>query len=122
MPKTIMVVDDSRTVRQQVAVVLGGAGYEVLEAFDGVDAVEKIARCDGLAMIICDVNMPRMNGLDLLVRLKKEGRTNIPVLMLTTEGQATLITQAKESGAKGWMVKPFKPEMLLAAVQKLTRS
>jgi len=73
-------------------------------------------------MIICDVNMPRMNGLDLLVRLKNEGRTNVPVLMLTTEGQATLITRAKESGAKGWMVKPFKPEMLLAAVQKLIRS
>jgi two-component system chemotaxis response regulator CheY len=120
MSKKIMVVDDSRTVRQQVASVLTEAGYDVLEASDGVEGAEKIDASDDLAMVICDVNMPRMNGIDMLTLLKKNGRhQNLVVLMLTTEGQSGPIARAKQAGAKGWIVKPFVPDTLLAAVRKL---
>ncbi|HEX4340706.1 MAG TPA: response regulator [Polyangiaceae bacterium] len=121
MAKKVIVIDDSATVRQQVAVALIQAGFEVIEASDGDEGVEVIGRTADAAMVICDVNMPRMNGLDLLEAVKKDGKNaNLPVLMLTTEGQPQLIERAKKSGAKGWVVKPFKPELLVAAVKKLT--
>jgi two-component system chemotaxis response regulator CheY len=121
MPKKVIVIDDSATVRQQVAVALSQAGFEVIEAADGDEGVEVIGRNADAAMVICDVNMPRMNGLELLEAVKKDGKNaNLPVLMLTTEGQPQLIERAKKSGAKGWVVKPFKPELLVAAVKKLT--
>jgi two-component system chemotaxis response regulator CheY len=84
-----------------------------------MEAVDELSNHRDLAMLICDVNMPRMNGLDVLERMKMDGRGNVPVLMLTTEGQPQLIQRAKQSGAKGWIVKPFKPDLLLAAVRKL---
>ncbi|HEX4476799.1 MAG TPA: response regulator [Polyangiaceae bacterium] len=121
MPKKVIVIDDSATVRQQVAVALIQAGFEVIEAADGDEGVEVIGRTADAAMVICDVNMPRMNGLELLEAVKKDGKNaSLPVLMLTTEGQPQLIERAKKSGAKGWVVKPFKPELLVAAVKKLT--
>jgi two-component system chemotaxis response regulator CheY len=121
--KKILVVDDSRTVRQQVASVLSQAGYQVVDASDGIEAIEKIEANADLAMVICDVNMPRMNGIDMLVLLKKDERyANLAVLMLTTEGQPGPIQRAKQAGAKGWIVKPFSPDTLLAAVRKLTGS
>jgi two-component system chemotaxis response regulator CheY len=119
MGKKIMIVDDSRTVRQQVCAALGEAGYDVVEAFDGVDAMSKIDDSEDLAMLIADINMPRMNGIELLARMGERGGAAIPVLMLTTEGQPAQISRAKELGAKGWIVKPFKPEMLLATVRKM---
>jgi two-component system chemotaxis response regulator CheY len=121
MGKKIMVVDDSRTVRQQVASVLGPAGYEILEASDGVEGAEKIEATADLAMVICDVNMPRMNGIEMLNLLKQNSRhQNLAILMLTTEGQPGPIAKAKQAGAKGWIVKPFAAETLLTAVKKLT--
>ena len=118
--KKILVVDDSRTVRQQVASVLSQAGYQVVDASDGVEAIEKIEANADLAMVICDVNMPRMNGIDMLLLLKKDERyASLAVLMLTTEGQPGPIQRAKQAGAKGWIVKPFSPDTLLAAVRKL---
>jgi two-component system chemotaxis response regulator CheY len=120
MGKKVMVVDDSSTVRQQVGNVLTAAGYEVVEAFDGIDGAEKIAARADLAMVICDVNMPRMNGIEMLALLKKDVKhSDLTVIMLTTEGQPGLIARAKQAGAKGWIVKPFKPDMLLATVRKL---
>ncbi len=120
MAKTILIIDDSRTVRQQVGIVLSEAGYEVLEASDGLDGAEKIAANEELSMVICDVNMPRMNGIEMVSFVKKEPKNaNLLVLMLTTEGQPSLIAQAKAAGAKGWIVKPFKPDLLLATVRKL---
>jgi two-component system chemotaxis response regulator CheY len=121
MAKKIMVVDDSRTVRQQVGVTLTEAGYEVVEACDGIEGCEKITQQRDLAMVICDVNMPRMNGLDMVAAVKKDPRNGqLPMLMLTTEGQPALIARAKQAGAKGWIVKPFRPDMLVAAVKRLT--
>ena len=119
MAKRVMIVDDSRTVRQQVSAALSEGGFEVVEAVDGVDAMEQIAASPDLALIICDVSMPRMNGLEFLARLKEKERFGVPVLMLTTDGQPAFIARAKEFGAKGWIVKPFKPELLLATVRKI---
>lgn len=120
MKKRVMIVDDSRTARQQVVAALGEAGYDVIEARDGVDALEQLGQPGDWAVIICDVNMPRMNGLDLLAGLKRQPKTaQVPVLMLTTDGRPGPIAQARAAGAKGWMVKPFQTELLLAAVKKL---
>ena len=109
--KKILVIDDSETIRQQVKQALAATGYEIIEAVDGVDGRD-------LAMALCDVNMPRLNGLDMLAEVQRTG-PKIPILMLTTEGQPSLIKRAREAGAKGWIVKPFKPELLVAAVTKL---
>jgi two-component system chemotaxis response regulator CheY len=120
MPKKILVVDDSRTVRQQLGGLLTEAGYEVVQAADGVEGVETISSTPDLSLVICDVNMPKMNGVDMLTLVKQDPRNaKLQVLMLTTEGQPALITRAKEAGARGWIVKPFKQELLLATVRKL---
>lgn len=121
MSKKVLVVDDSVTVRQQVSSVLEQAGYAVDEAEDGQAGAEKIEADSGISMVICDVNMPRMNGIEMVGRVKKDGaRAELPIVMLTTEGNPALIAKAKELGAKGWIVKPFKADHLLAAVNKLT--
>jgi two-component system chemotaxis response regulator CheY len=120
MAKKVIVIDDSRTVRQQVSTVLTEAGYEVIEASDGIEGAETISATKDVAMVICDVNMPRMNGIDMLTLLKKDPRhANLIVLMLTTEGQPGPIARAKQAGARGWIVKPFETQLLLAAVRKL---
>lgn len=119
MSKKIIVIDDSDTVRQQVSIVLMEAGYEVIEAEDGVQGASAIRDNPSAILAICDVNMPRMNGLDMLDMLKSQDAPSVPVLMLTTEGRPDLIERARSRGAKGWMVKPFKPTMLLATVKKL---
>jgi two-component system chemotaxis response regulator CheY len=116
----VMVVDDSASVRQQVGMALSQAGFEITEAVDGLDAVSKLASIPGIRMIISDVNMPRMNGLEMLEKIKADGKhPTLPILILTTEGQPALVQRAKAAGAKGWIVKPFKAELLVAAVKKL---
>jgi two-component system chemotaxis response regulator CheY len=120
MAKKVLIIDDSRTVRQQVGIVLTEAGYEVEEAADGLEGAERIAAMTDLSMVICDVNMPRMNGIDMLTFLKQDPRNDkLLILMLTTEGQPGLIARAKAAGARGWIVKPFKPDLLLGTVRKL---
>ena len=116
--KKILVIDDSPTVRQQVGLALSQAGFQVVEAVDGLDAIGKVDA--SVSMLICDVNMPRMNGLEMLETIKRDGKNaNLPCLMLTTECQPQLIERAKKAGAKGWIIKPFKAELLVAAVTKL---
>ncbi len=123
MAKKVLVVDDSSTVRQQVGLVLTQAGFQVVEAVDGVDGVNKIGSTPDLSLVICDVNMPQMNGIELVEKVMQDGKNaGLPILMLTTEGQASMIERAKKAGAKGWMVKPFKPDLLLAAANKISRS
>jgi two-component system, chemotaxis family, chemotaxis protein CheY len=118
--KKVLVVDDSSTVRQQVSMALQQAGFAVAEAGDGIDGLAMIDK-GGIAMVICDVNMPRMSGLDMLEHMKDDQRrAGIPVVMLTTEGQPALVDRAKKAGAKGWIVKPFKADLMIAAVKKLT--
>lgn len=118
--KKIVVVDDSRTARQQVIMALADTGYDVIEGVDGRDGLAKIAANPDAALIICDVNMPTMNGLEMLNALKSDHPTiQVPIIMVTTEAQLELVQQAKAAGARGWIVKPFKPHMLVAAVRKL---
>lgn len=120
MRKKILVVDDSITVRQQLSLVLSSAGFDVLEAGDGIEGAETIDATPDLALVICDVNMPRMNGLEMVEQVREDKRhAAIPIVMLTTEGDPTLVARAKGIGAKGWIVKPFKPELLVAAARKL---
>jgi two-component system, chemotaxis family, chemotaxis protein CheY len=119
MGTIVLVIDDSLMVRQQVGRALTGAGFSVVEAVDGVEALEKLAVSPGTRLVVCDVNRPRMNGIEFLERLVANGSV-IPVVMLTTEGQPELIQRAKALGAKGWIVKPFKPDLLVAAARKLT--
>lgn len=119
MTKTVMVVDDSASVRQIVGMALKGAGYEVLEAADGADALRRL---DGrkVHLVISDVNMPNMDGLTLLGRIKAlPAYRFLPVMMLTTETDAAKMKAGQSGGAKAWMVKPFSPPQLLAAVSKL---
>jgi two-component system chemotaxis response regulator CheY len=118
--KKVMIVDDSRTVRQQVVAALGPAGFEVVEAQDGIEALERLKTTPDLSLIICDVNMPRMNGLEMLGAARESGLLSIPVVMLTTEGRTDLIEKAKRAGARGWLVQPFNPDQLIAVARKLT--
>ena len=120
--KKILVVDDSETIRTEVGRTLGPADFSVLEARDGAEGLGVAEQNPDLALIVLDVNMPVMNGLDMLDRLKQEPKTEpIPVVLLTTEAQESLIERAKKAGAKGWLIKPVKSEILLAAAKKLAR-
>jgi two-component system chemotaxis response regulator CheY len=121
MGKKILIVDDSKTIRQQVSFALSKGGYEVVEAEDGQIGLDKLKTEADVAMVISDVNMPNMNGIEMVQAINKDASIKkVPIIMLTTEGSGELIAQAKEAGAKGWLVKPFKPDQLLAAVAKLT--
>lgn len=120
MAQKILVVDDSATVRQQVGLALSQAGFEIIEAADGQDGLNKVSANPDLLMVISDVNMPHMNGLEMLEKLKANPKhSKLIVFMLTTEGQPELIDRAKKAGAKGWIVKPFKAELLVSAAKKL---
>lgn len=119
MAKTIMIVDDSATLRQVVGIALKGAGYDVLEACDGKDA---LARLDGrkIHLIICDVNMPNMDGLTFVKQTKTLAAYQFtPVIMLTTEADEANKREGQLSGARAWVVKPFQPVQMLDAVSKL---
>jgi two-component system chemotaxis response regulator CheY len=119
MAKTILVIDDSASLRKVVGMSLVGAGYNVIEAGDGKEA---LALLDGrqINMAICDVNMPNMNGIEFVVAAKKVSAYKfMPILMLTTEGQEEKKAQGKAAGAKAWMLKPFSPTQLVSAVAKL---
>jgi two-component system chemotaxis response regulator CheY len=121
MSRRVLIVDDSATIRQQVRQALTQAGFEVVEAADGVEGVSKIRTDSLIAAVICDINMPRKSGLELIEEIKAGGaNSHVPIVMLTTEGQPALVQRAKAAGAKGWIVKPFKPNLLVAAMQKLT--
>jgi two-component system, chemotaxis family, chemotaxis protein CheY len=115
MANKILVVDDSLLVRKQVGNAFTNAGYTVVEAADGAEALEKLKLHADVSLVVCDVNMPRMNGIEFLEHM----RPGVPVVMLTTEGQPEIVKRAKELGAKGWILKPFKPDHLLAAAKKL---
>lgn len=119
MAKTVMVVDDSSSVRQVVSIALKGAGYEVIEARDGQDALAKL---DGqrIHLMISDVNMPNMDGITLVKEVKKLASYKFtPIIMLTTESQEAKKLEGQAAGAKAWVVKPFQPAQMLAAVSKL---
>jgi two-component system, chemotaxis family, chemotaxis protein CheY len=118
MGKTILTVDDSTSVRQVVSFALRDAGYDTLEATDGRDALAKMS--GNIGLVITDLNMPNMDGLQLIKHIRA-GSTNkyVPIIVLTTESQPAKKQEAKSAGATGWIVKPFRPEQLIAVVQKV---
>ncbi len=119
MAKTIMVVDDSASLRQVVGIALRGAGYDVLEGCDGRDALSKLTG-QKVHLVISDVNMPNMDGISFVKALKQLPAYRFtPVIMLTTESQESKKAEGQAAGAKAWVVKPFRPEVMLNAVQKL---
>ena len=117
MSKKVMTVDDSSVVRQILKKTLTGAGYEVTEAVDGVDALEKLTN-GPVDMVVTDLNMPNMDGVELIRNLRRQpGNRFLPIVMLTTESQQHIKEEGKMAGASGWIVKPFRPEQLLAIVR-----
>jgi len=119
MAKTILIVDDSASLRQVVNIALTRAGYDVIEAADGKDALSKLNGTK-IHLIISDVNMPNMDGITMVKEVKKLPAYKFtPIIMLTTESQEGKKKEGQSAGAKAWMVKPFKPEQMLDAVSKL---
>lgn len=118
MGALIMTVDDSASIRQMVGFTLRNAGYEVVEARDGKDAVSRLS--GPIKMVITDLNMPNMDGIELIRQIRATAAYKfIPIIMLTTESQAARKQEGKAAGATGWIVKPFQPEQLLAVVKKV---
>ncbi len=118
-----MIIDDSASIRQVVGLTLRDAGYSVIEAVDGRDALAKLTG-DKIHLIICDVNMPNMDGIAFVKSVKNEPQYGnykfTPIIMLTTESEEAKKLEGQAAGAKAWIVKPFLPEKLLVAVQKLS--
>jgi two-component system chemotaxis response regulator CheY len=118
--KKILVVDDSATMRQMVTFTLKSAGYEVVEAADGQEALD-IAKNSSFYLVLSDVNMPVMGGIELVRELRQLGAyKHTPILMLTTETSGDKKMAGKGAGATGWIVKPFNPDKLLATIKKVT--
>ena len=119
MSKKILAVDDSPSMRHMVGVTLRAAGYEVIEAADGDEALE-YARAHPVDLVLVDVNMPRMDGITLVAQLRALAAYHLtPMLLLTTESSPQSKQQGKRAGATGWMVKPFHPDQLLATLERV---
>lgn len=119
MAKTILAVDDSASIRQMVAFTLKSSGYEVVDAVDGMDGLEK-AKAKSFSLVITDQNMPRMDGLTLIKSLRAMAQyKTTPILMLTTESSDAMKQQGRAIGATGWLVKPFDPQKLVEVVKKV---
>jgi two-component system, chemotaxis family, chemotaxis protein CheY len=119
MAKTILAVDDSASIRQMVAFTLKSAGYDVVEAVDGQDGLDK-AKVKAVNLVLTDQNMPRMDGISLVKQLRAlPQHKSTPILMLTTESSDQMKAQGKAAGATGWLVKPFDPTKLLEVVKKV---
>jgi two-component system, chemotaxis family, chemotaxis protein CheY len=119
MDKTIMTADDSASVRQMVSFTLKQGGYQVVEAVDGRDALQKLSSIK-VDMLITDLNMPNLDGIGLIKGARALANCKfIPIVMLTTESQDSRKQEGKAAGATGWIVKPFNPEQLMAVVKKV---
>lgn len=119
MAKTVLSVDDSGSIRQMVSFTLKSAGYNVVEAVDGQDGLDK-AKQKTVDLVLTDQNMPRMDGLTLIKSLRAmPAYRSVPILMLTTESGDAMKMQGKAAGATGWIVKPFDPQKLLEVVKKV---
>ena len=117
MAKRIMTVDDSATVRQVLQMTLEDAGYDVVEAVDGADALNKLS-ADSVDMLVTDLNMPNVDGINLIQQVRqKPGNRFMPIIMLTSVAQPEMKSAGKAAGASGWITKPFNPEQLLAVVR-----
>ncbi len=121
MPKVIMTADDSVSIRQMVAFTLEQSGYSVVEAEDGLDALEKL-EAHMVDMLITDLHMPNVDGIELIKNIRKNPRYKyMPIVMLTTDAQEKSKKAGKAAGATGWIVKPFNPDQLIAVIKKVLR-
>lgn len=121
MGKTLLIVDDSASMRQLVTFALKGAGYEVIAAIHGKDALNKLAGTK-VDMVVTDLNMPEMDGITLIKQLRSSPATKFtPVVMLTTESQESKKSEGKLAGASGWIVKPFTPDQLIETVKRFVK-
>ena len=122
MAKRIITVDDAATMRRLVGYTLRGVGHDAIEAEDGEDALRVLGN-EAVDLVITDVNMPKMDGIELVRRLRALPKfKSTPILLLTTESDPEEKKQGKEAGATGWITKPFQPDQLVAAVAKVTAS
>jgi two-component system chemotaxis response regulator CheY len=119
--RSILAVDDSPSMRKMVSFTLTGAGFKVVEAVDGVDALEK-ANAQGVDLVLADQNMPRLDGIGLTRKLREDPRfQKTPILILTTESSDQMKQAGRAAGATGWLVKPFDPDRLIEVIQKVLR-
>lgn len=119
MSKKILAVDDSKTMRDMISFTLRGAGYDVVEANDGEDALGKLGG-NSVNLVITDINMPRLDGIGLIKKLRADpSYKSTPILVLTTESEGSKKDEGRQAGATGWIVKPFDPDQLLKVVQKV---
>ena len=117
--KTVLTVDDSRTMRDMLNMALTEAGYKVIQAVDGVDGLE-VLQGSNPDVIVTDINMPRMDGFGFIEGVRKDSKYRaIPILVLTTESDAAKKAKAREAGATGWIVKPFNPVKLVDALRRV---
>ncbi|MBA7711436.1 Chemotaxis protein CheY [subsurface metagenome] len=125
METKVLIVDDSSTLRASVDFTLSDSGFEVLQAVDGDEGLQVLkgleVKKDELGMIITDINMPNMDGITFIKEVKQTAFRFIPILVLTTESQDSKKMEGKAAGASGWLVKPFKPEQLMAVVSKFLK-
>ncbi|HTT99076.1 MAG TPA: response regulator [Rhizomicrobium sp.] len=121
MSKVILTVDDSKTMRDMLKLALGADGHTVIQADDGVNGVEALRSAGDVDVIITDINMPRMDGFGFIDQVRRDPqRRGVPILVLTTETEPAKRQRARDAGATGWIVKPFDPVKLLAAVRRVS--
>ena len=119
--RSILAVDDSPSMRKMVSFTLTGAGFKVVEAVDGVDALEK-AQAENIDLVLVDQNMPRLDGIGLTRKLREDPKfKGTPILILTTESSDLMKQAGRAAGATGWLVKPFDPNRLIEVIQKVLR-
>ena len=119
--RSILAVDDSPSMRKMVSFTLSSAGFKVVEAVDGVDALEK-AQAESIDLVLADQNMPRLDGIGLTRKLREHPKfKTIPILILTTESSDQMKQAGRTAGATGWLVKPFDPNRLIEVIQKVIR-
>jgi len=119
MPKTVLSVDDSKSIRDMIGFTLEPRGYAVVHAGDGVEGIAAL-KAHSVDLVVCDLNMPNMNGIEMIRNVRADSSLDgIPIVMLTTEAQKEKMMEAKEAGAAGWLVKPFDETKLLGVVSKM---
>jgi two-component system, chemotaxis family, chemotaxis protein CheY len=118
---TVLTIDDSKAIRDMIALTLGGAGYRVIEASNGAEGLQQL-KSEPVSLVIVDLNMPVMNGLDFIRHARRDPKgAGVPIVMLTTESKPEIKAEGKAVGATGWINKPFEADMLISVARKLAR-
>jgi two-component system, chemotaxis family, chemotaxis protein CheY len=121
MSRKVLVIDDALSVRRWLSTVLVGAGFRVVHAVDGIDGAKQIRDHNDLSIVVCDVNLPRLSGLEMIESMQQEiAEKGLTVVVLTSETRPELINRGKRAGVKGWFIKPLKDRLLVAALTKLS--